>query len=200
MELDDLKNTWENMSDQVKKQQNLNPKMINEMTKKKFESNLKKIAYPETIGVIICLAGAIFIGLNFSILDTIFLKSVGIVSVILLLALSVISLISVRQLNMRADVNKSYSETLKEFAVQKIRFYKFQKINVTLSYLLLVTTIVLFSKFFGSKDITNSKYFWIFSFSFGYIFLSFYAKWVSKYYHNSLRQTEELLKELSNSV
>jgi uncharacterized membrane protein YqhA len=99
---------------------------------------------------------------------------------------------------MTADLNKTYAETLKDFAIQKLRFHKFQKINVTLSYLLLITTIILMSKFLNGKDITANKYFWIFSFTIGYLFLLFYSKWVSKYYNNTLRQSEDLLKELSS--
>jgi hypothetical protein len=196
MELDDLKNDWEDISSQVNKQQNLNPKIIDQMTKNKYDSNLKKIAYPEIAGVIVCLIAATFVVLNFSKLDSAFLQAAGIISILLLLILPAISLVSLRQLNVTPDLTKSYAETLKDFAVQKIRFHKFQKINVTLSYLLLVATIILLSKFFNGKDITGSKYFWTFSFTFGYLFLLFYSKWVAKYYNNKLRQAQDLLKEL----
>ncbi|MEP6927748.1 MAG: hypothetical protein ABI834_08930 [Ginsengibacter sp.] len=198
MELDDLKNTWEDVNNQVKTQQNLTTKMINQMTQTKYYSSLKKIAYPEIIGAIICFIGAAFIATNFSKLDTTFLKCAGIISILLLLTLPVISLISLRQFNMPGDVNKPHAETLKKFAIQKIRFHKFQRINITLSYILLVTIIILFSKLFGRNSISDSKYFWTFSFSLGYIFLLFFSKWVSKNYNNALRQAEELLKELES--
>jgi len=197
MELDDLKNTWEDISNQVNKKNNLNTQIIDQMTKKKYHSNLKKIAYPEFAGVLVCLMGAIYIGFNFGKLDTYFLQITGAVSILLLLTLSALSLLSLHKFTRNIDLNKSYAETLKDFAVQKLQFHKFQKVNVTLSYLLLVTTIILFSKFFAARDITDSKYFWTFSFSLGYIFLLFYSKWVAKYYKNTLRQTEELLKELA---
>ena len=198
MELDDLKNTWKGIDNQLKNQQNLNPQMIDQMTKTKYYSGLKKIVYSEIIGVIICFAGAVYVVLNFSKLDSTFLQGVGIISILLLLTLSVISLISLRQFSMKENVNEPYAETLKVFAIKKIRFHKFQRINITLSYLLLVTTIILLSKFFGGNDITDNKYFWVFSFSFGYIFLLFYSKWVMKYYNKSLKQTEELLLELQS--
>lgn len=199
MELDDLKNTWEQVNNnQVEKQQNLSSKMIDQITRTNYYSSLKKITYPEITGAIICFIGATFIGLNFRKLDTAFLQGVGIVSTLILLTLPVISLISLRQFNIIGDVTKPYVEILKKFAVQKIRFHKLQRVNITLSYLLLVTIIILLSKFFGGKDITGSKFFWTFSFSFGYIFLLFYSKWVLKHYNNTLRQTEELLKELDS--
>lgn len=198
MELNDLKNSWQSINKQVKEQQNLYPKIIDEMTRIKYNSRLNKIIYPELMGIIICIAGAAYIGFNFRKLDTVFLQSAGIVSILLLLLLPIISLLSVRYFNMPADVSKPYAETLKEFAVKKIKFHKYQQINITLSYLLLVLTIILISKFFTNKDIVGSKYFWIFSFSLGYIFLSFLSKWVSKKYNSALRQAQELLEELKH--
>lgn len=195
MELDDLKNTWDNQRNKVQ-QQNLTSKIIDQMMQKKYNSKINKIAYPEIIGSLICLIATIFIGLNFYKLDTAFLQGVGIISILVLLILSTISLLSLRRLKMTRDFNKPYGETLKIFAIQKLEFYKLQKINMTLSYLLLVTIIILLSKFFSGRDITGSKYFWIFSFSFGYLFLLFFSKFVTKFYKNTLKKTEELLQEL----
>jgi len=197
MELDDLKNTWNELSTQVNTQQHLNASIINEMTKHQYNTRLKKIAYPEIIGVFICLAGLVYVVLHFWELNTAFLQATGIVAILVLLLLSITSLLSLQRLNTAVDVNKTYAETLKDFATKKIQFYKLQKINVTLSYLLLVTIIVLFSKFFSNKDITGSKYFWIFSFSIGYIFLMFYSKWVAKFYRSTLRKAEDLLNDLA---
>ena len=41
MELDELKNTWNNASNLVE-EQNLTPKMIDQMTHKKYHSKIKK--------------------------------------------------------------------------------------------------------------------------------------------------------------
>ena len=191
MELDDLKRSWGEVSTQAK----IDTKMIDQITKSKYKSSLKKIIYPEIIGVIICILGAIYIGLHFDKLDTNLLKGTGVLAIVILVLLPVISLINLLQFNNIGDLNKPYSETLKDFVTQKNRFHKLFKINSTLSYLLLVTVIVLLSKLFGENDITKSKYFWIFSFSFGYIFLLFYSKWVAKYYKNTLQEVENLLND-----
>lgn len=196
MELDDLKNSWDKENNEAEQLHLLTPEIIDLMTQKKYSSKTKKIAYPEIAGVIICLISASFIGVNFYKLDTAFLQGTGIVSILLLLTLSAISLLSLRQLNIAGDLNKPYAETLKIFATQKLQFFKLQKMNITLSYLLLVTIIILLSKLFNGRDITDNKYFWTFSFTFGYIFLLFYSAWVSKYYQKTLSQAEELLEEL----
>lgn len=196
MELDDLKNDWESATNQTNKQNILTSKIINQMTQKKYKSKIKKIKYPELIGAIVCILGLSFIGFNFNKLDTTFLQSIGVLTILLLMIMPMLSFLSLTQFSSAENFDKPYIEIIKQFANQKLRFLKYQKANAFLSYLLLVTIIVLLPKFFYGKDITFSKSFWTFAFSFGYIFLLFFSKWVKKFYGNSLRQAEELLKEI----
>ena len=195
MELDDLKTTWQNEGN-ASAQNNLTTLIIDKMTKEKYNSKIKKITFPEIIGSIICVIAAGFIALNFYKLDTTVLQAVGIASIISLLIISPLGVLSLQQLNIKKDLNKPYAETLKIFAKQKMAFYKMQKINIILCYLLMVTIIVLLPKLFGNKDITEYKYFWLYAFSTGYIFLLLLSKFVSKFYKKTLQQTEELLKDL----
>ena len=195
MELDILKSDWEATTNQGIKANILTSKTIDQMTLKKYRTKIKKIKYPEFIGGIVCFMGLSFIGFNFSKLDTHFFQAIGILSILLLIILPLLSFLSLIQFSTAGNLDKPYIETIQQFANQKIRFQKFQKANAFLSYLLLVATVILLPKFFSGKDITFSKSFWTFAFSFGYIFLLFFSKWVKKYYSNSLRQAEELLKE-----
>ena len=195
MELDDLKTTWQNEGN-TSSQNNLTTSIIDKMTQEKYQSKIKKITFPEIIGSIICVTAAGFIVLNFNKLDTIILQAIGVASVIILLVISTLGVLSLQQIKIKKDLNKPYAETLKIFATQKITFYKLQKINIILCYLLLITIIVLMPKLFGNKDITEYKYFWLYAFSTGYIFLLLLSKFVSKFYKKTLQHTEELLKEL----
>ncbi len=196
MELDDLKSTWQNEGNTAT-QNNLTTLMINNMTQEKYNSKIKKIRLPEIIGSSICVIAAGFIALNFNRLDTIVLQGIGVASIIILLIISVLSVLILQRLNLKIDLNKPYAETLKIFATQRLAFYKLQKVNIILCYLLLVTIIVLLPKLFGNKDITEYKYFWLSTFTTGYIVLFFLSKFVSKYYRKTLQQSEELLKELA---
>lgn len=198
MELDDLKSTWNEMSNQLKEKKNSDLKIFDKMSKRKFYSNLKKIIIPEILGSAVCIGCAAFIGFNFDKLDKISFQIVGIVSILLLVILPVISIMSIQQLYQVGDMNKPYADTLKRFAIQKIKFCKLQKLNLTLSYLLLVTVILLSTKLFGRKEITDNNYFWILSISLGYIFLLFFSKWVTKKYSKTIRLTEDLLNELAS--
>lgn len=196
MELDNLKKSWFEVNNQTENQPKLTPKKIEQMTQKKYNSNIRKVVYPEVGGALVCLTGAAFIAYNFNKLDTGLLQSTGIASIFLLFTLTVCSLFSLSQFSKTGDLNQSHVEMLKKFALQKLQFLKLQKINVILCYLLLVTVLVLFPKLFNGIDLSNNRYFWIFSFTFGYIFLSIYSKWVMNYYRKTLQETKELLEAL----
>lgn len=195
MELDNLKNTWNEPIAQVHKPLNLNPEMLEKMNNKSYRSIMKKITLPEFMGSLVCLAAATFIAFNINNLDTSLLQGAGLLAIFLLVLLPIISILSTRQLSNTGNFNKPYAEALKAFASQKIRFIKLQNLNVSLSYLLLVTMIVLISKLLNGQDLSENKHFWIFAFTIGYIFLLFYSKWVEKHYRKTLEQAEELLAE-----
>lgn len=197
MNLDDLKNTWKEAQGPAQDPQPLNPETLESRSARNFRSRMKKIMVPEIAGGMVCLAAAAFIALRFDQLDTVLLRGAGVLSILLLVALPLISTLSTWKLNQVGNLNHPYGETLKQFALQKIRFIKLQKLNVALSYLLLVVVIVLLSKLLSGEDLSGHKYFWLFSFPLGFIFLLFYSRWVEKYYRSSLQQAEELLKELT---
>lgn len=199
MELDDFKNTWNEIGNQLNEKQSLNIKVLDSFSKKKFQTNLQKIALPEIIGSIICFGGAVFIGFQFNLLSTPFFKIVGVISIFLLILLPAISLFSILLLYKSADINKSYAETLKEFAVQKIKFCKLQKLNFTLSYLLMATLILLVTPLLGknANTLSDNNFFFLVAFGFGYVVLLSFSKWVFKKYNNIIKQTKELLIELA---
>ncbi len=197
MELEDLKTTWnsENFSSH---QQNLNAQTLKELIQHKYNSKIRRIAFPEIMGSIVCLAAFVFIAFHFYQLDTLWLQGAGITSLLVLIAIPVLSFCSLRQLSKPKDFNLPHTETLKRFASQTLMFDKLQKVNITLGYLLLVTIIVLTWKFFGGKDLVGNTLFWIVSFTFGYLFLLFFSRYVTRHYKRTLAQTEELLQELQS--
>lgn len=197
MELDDLKNTWNEMDNQVKEKQNLTLKIFDKMSNRKFHSKLYKIILPEILGSLICISSAFYIGFNFDKLDGATYQIIGVIGILVFVVVTAISLLSLQNLNKVGDVGRPYVETLKDFATQKIKFNKLQKLNLRLSYLQLVIVVLLLPKFFEKNGITDSKYFYIFSFSVCFIFLLIFYKWVMKSYNKTIRQAEDLLKELT---
>lgn len=197
MELDDFKNTWDDLSMQVKINQDFNLQKFDKMNKSNYQSRLNKIVLPEMIGIIVCIGFAIYIGANLSKLEPILYRITAIFTMLLLCVLAVLSVMSFLPLYKVADLNKSYIETLKDFAIKKRNFFKLQKLNLLLSFVLLVMVVLLSTRLFGRNEITDSKYFFIFTFIFGFSFFLIFSRWVTKIYKKSIRTTEDLLKELS---
>jgi hypothetical protein len=197
MELDDLKNTWNEMDNQVKGSQNLTLKIFDKISNQKFHSKLYKIILPEISGGLICISSAFFIGFNFDKLDGPTYQIIGVIGILVFLMVTAISLLSLQNLKKVGDVGKPYVDTLKDFATQKIKFNRLQKLNLRVSYLQLVIVVLLLPKLFEKNGITDSKYFYIFSFSVCFIFLLIFSKLVMNSYNKTIRQAEDLLKELT---
>lgn len=196
MELDELKYIWDEASNPAEKQSFLKPKTIEKMTETGYKSKLKKVIYHETLGTLFAFGGVAYMIVNFNKLTTPFFQGIGVITIIMLVVLPIISLVLLGQINSVGDVNRPYAETLKSFAIQKLRFIRFQQASVLAAYVLLVFVILLMPKFTGGKSLNENKFFWSGAIAVGYIFLSFFSRWVIRYYSKALAQSEELLKEL----
>src|SRR5579875_3721208 len=74
MELDELKNTWNELSSQAKENQIFDSKVFDKMSKRKFDASLAKIILPELLGSIVCIGSAVFIGVNFHKFDKAYMQ------------------------------------------------------------------------------------------------------------------------------
>ena len=199
MELDELKTGWEKSNNSPANQSSLTSKMIDQMIQTKYSSKLNKIRYPEIGGGLVCALAIVFIACNFNQLDTAVTKSTGAIAIVLLLLLPILSFLSLSKLNLESAVSESHIDVLQQFAIDRLRFQRYQKMNVTLCYLLMVAIIILLPKFFYGKDIVIDKAFWMYAFSFGYIFLMVFSRLISRYYGRSLNRAEELLREIKET-
>lgn len=195
MELDDLKRTW-NSNSGMAGQQKLDVAQLVKHREVKYGAILRRIILPELLGSAVCVAAAVFIGVQWNSLDTTLMQATGIVAIALLVLIPAISFWSTAGLRNRPNLSQPHADTLRHFALQKLQFFKLQKLSVLLSYLLLVAVIVLMSGIYGRNDIAENKYFWMLSITVGYVFLVFYARWVDKYYRKSIDGAEVLLKEI----
>ena len=198
MELDELKSSWETLSKKMEKQQQLNSKLIEQMTNQNYKNRLNNIARPEFIGSIICFIMAIALIWNFSTLNTLLLQICGGFSILFLTVIPVLSLQSIRGLQTINMSLSTYKNTLKEFSVQKIRFQKIQKLNVILSFIFIVTFAPVSVKLIAGKDISQNITLWLTILPVSVIVLFFVSKWVLRHYNNTLTKAEELLTEIES--
>ncbi|MBP6025142.1 hypothetical protein [Ferruginibacter sp.] len=198
MELDELKSSWETLSRKMEKQQQLNAKLIEQMTNQNYKHRLNNIARPEFIGSIICFIFAIALVYNFNTLNTLLLQICGGFSILFLILLPLLSLRSIRGLQTINMTLSTYKNTLKEFAIQKIRFQKIQKLNVFLSFIFIISFAPVSVKLIAGKDISQNITLWLTVLPANVIVLFFVSRWVLKHYNNTLKKAEELLTEIES--
>ncbi|TPE42482.1 hypothetical protein [Pontibacter mangrovi] len=197
MELDEMKNLWEGMSNKVEKQELLTKDLIEKVTEEKYHSKLNKIRYSEMIGAIICYSGAIYLILNYMKIEPVAEKIFAVIAIGLLLTLPVISLRSLKGMQKLTISSKPYLDTLNDFGKRKVKFQRFQKLNVSLGLFLILIAIPVLSAIKG-VNLSESEYFWTLTFPISVIAFLGFALWVLKSYHKSLEATEKLLSEINN--
>ncbi|MEO2064279.1 MAG: hypothetical protein ABGW97_14940 [Christiangramia sp.] len=197
MELEEMKNLWEGMSKKVEKQELLTKNLLEKVTEQKYHSKLNKIRYSEMIGTIICYLGAVYLIMNFVKIDPLAEKIFAIIAIGLLLTLPVISLRSLNRMQNLPISSKTYLDALNDFGKRKMRFQKFQKLNVSLGLFLLIVAIPVLSAIKG-VDLSETEHFWTLTFPISIIAFLGFAFWVFRSYKKSLEATEKLLSDINH--
>jgi hypothetical protein len=196
MDLEELKSSWEALSKKMEKQNTLNAKLIEQMTKRNYLDRVNKIAWPEFIGTMICFIGVIPLLGNFRKLNTPLLQVFGGLSILYMVVLPILSLRSIKALQTVNTSLTNYSNTLKEFARRKIRFQRIQKLARGLNFPFMIVFTPVAVMLFSGKDITQRSSFWLIMLPVCLLFQFFISRWVLKHYNNALLQAEAQLTEM----
>jgi len=197
MELEEMKNNWQEISKRLEKQEFLTNQIIEKMTTDKYHSILNKIGISEYVGTIICYIGAAYLSIHVTKIDAPLMQVFALVAILLLFVLPVISLQSLRAMKNVKIPSKSYLETIGDFTKRKIRFQKLQKLNVSLGLFLMLMAIPVLSAIQG-KDIGQIPYFWTLIFPISITFFVIFTFWVLQSYNKILNETEKMLSEINN--
>ncbi len=198
MDLDEMKITWGEMSNEIDKQKKLTDKLIIIMTQEKYNNTLKRISIPETIGTVICFVMVLLIVFNFDKLGTWYLQLSGLLSVAILIVLPILSLRSIKKMNSINISKNNIKQTMLEFNKGKQQFKLVQKLGFYMSFIMLIISLPVAGKLMNNKDLFLDEKVWLWYIPFGVIGLYFFAKWVFKYYMNSTSEAENILKDLEN--
>lgn len=196
MELEEMKNSWEELSKKVEKQEILTNQMIEKMTQQNYHSKLNKIGYAEFIGTLVCYIGAAYLSVHLLKIEGITMQLFGGIAIALLLILPIISLQSIRAMKSVNIASGTYVETLQNFARQKIRFQKLQKLNVSLGLLLMLLAVPVLAAIQG-RDLSQTPYFWTLIFPLFVLFFLAFAYWVLRSYNKALHEAEKMLSEIN---
>lgn len=196
MELDELRNEWQEMSIELNKQKILTDKLIIGMTQEKYSNKLKSISIPETIGAVICMLSAIFVMIKFSTLDTWYLAVCGVFTVAYLILLPIKSIGSIRKMQQVNIGDKTIEDTLLDFTKTKKQFWLVQRVGFYLNFILIIAVLPVAGKIMNNKDLFLDTKMWYFYLPFMVIFLLVISKFGLKHYKKTTNSAEDLLKEL----
>jgi|SRR5690554_6124575 len=200
MELEEMKNTWQEMSKRLEKQEILTNQVIEKMTKERYANKFSKLQIYETIASIICYGSAIFLILNFEKLDSWYLILFGIITLLLLLVLPVLTLRKIGNMKKLNIAKSSYKDVLVNFQKAKESLFFTQRITLYLSIVLAIIILPVTSKIFKNIDLfeaghTNNLLIYI---PILLIFLFFLSRWVFKGYRSVTNSAENILKEIDS--
>ncbi len=195
MELEEMKNLWQEMSAGLQSQQKINDDLILRMTKMEYRKKLNNIFLPEAISTVISFAGVIGVLFYFQKLDTWYLLSCGIVSVLILVLLPVLSLRAICRMRSLNVSKNNLKESLLRYSKGRMQFVWVQKMSFYLGALLLVFFLPVAGKLISGKDFFTETHIWIW-YAIMFPFFYGFARPVYKYYLRASADAENILKEL----
>jgi hypothetical protein len=197
MELEEMKNTWGELSKRIDNQEILSKKVIAEITKDRYQSKVNKIHYSELLGTIICYIGASYILMNFTKIEDFMMQVFAITAVALLFILPVISLKSVRSMRDLDFASKTYFEVINQFINQKLKFHKLQKLNVAFGLFFMLIFLPVLASIQG-KSLEQIPNFWTLVFPIYVLFFLGFSWWVLKSYNKVLDRMEKMLADINS--
>jgi len=196
MDLDEIQKVWSDMTDQLEKQKKLTDKVIMQMTQERYKNKFDKITFFETIGAVVCFIMALYLIVNMGKLDTWYLLACGIFTVVFLVILPIITLGLLGKISHMNIVKNSFKETIVVYTKTKNQLLLMQKVGIYLSFVLMFTSLPVFSKIMNDKDLFLQGKTLLVYIPVMAIFLFFFTRWAYKCYRNITNSAENILKEL----
>jgi hypothetical protein len=194
MELDEMKNLWEDLSGKVESQQKLNKEQLLEMTKKSYQNSLGKIYLPEILGSIICFLYAGFFIFQIGKLEFPVNQILAVFNTAAMIVLPVISLVTLYRLNRLVLKEDTPAHLLKRFMAHKTFFWKFQRLNLILSGVFAITILPPLAELVGKVDLIMESKFWMVYVPIGLIFIYIFGRWAFRKYDKALLDTQQLIE------
>lgn len=200
MELEEMKNLWEDMSQKLDNQKILTDKLVIEMTLLKYDNKTNILKYKEFFGLVVAYIMIGIIIYSFQSLDTWYLKTSGIVMIIILGMLPLYSIDWVKRLKKIDLVKSSYKEILEQFYKTQKRIKQIESTGLIISPFLFVVSSVFFSKVMGNEDLFKLNMSWALITCIVLIFIGtiYFIIISNKKKRKQLQFIEQLLKELKH--
>ena len=198
MDLDEMKNVWDDMTKKLDSHKILTDQLIIEMTQLKYDNKTNILKNKEFLGLALAYTMIGIVIYSFESLDTWYLKTSGIVMMIILCVLPLYSIDWVKRLKKINLAKSSYKETLEQFYKTQKRVKQIELIGLSISPLLFVASSMVCLKIMGNEDIFKLKISWALIICIILIFIGvvYFIIISNKKKRNQLQFIEQLLKDL----
>jgi hypothetical protein len=198
MELEEMKNIWDDMSQEIDKKKILTNESIINITKKRYVNKLRAISIPETTFAFISIIFSAFVLINFTKLDTWYLSISGIIVVLFLIIVPILSVKWIRTLKYLDIAGNTFKQSLLKYATGKQKFINFIKVSSYLTIPFIVTFILITEKIFNNNNLISENDFGVYWYilPLGIIIQILFTKWILIKYTKTINEAENILKEL----
>lgn len=198
MELEELKQAWVQMGNELEVQKKLTKDIIMDMTKEKYRNKFRTINRYELPGAVVCFIAAIYLFLNYNKLDIWYLQLCGAISITILTVLPLLVLSSIKKLK-GIDISVgTYRDNLVRYTKAQTQFLTLQKMGVGLSLVLLFFIVPTIAKITKDKDmfIEGIKTEQVLIFTIVLIGMAIFSRWGYGSYKRMTNSAASLLEEL----
>jgi len=198
MELEEMKNIWDDMSQRIDKLEILTDKSIVNITKKRYANKIRAISILETTLAFISIVFSAFVLINFTKLDTWYLSISGIIVVLFLIIVPILSVKWIRTLKYLDIAGNTLKQSLFKYAKGKQRFINIIKVSSYLTTPFIVAFMLISEKFFNNNNLISENDFGVYWYvlPLGIIIQILFNKWILIKYTKALNEAENILKEL----
>lgn len=198
MELEELQAAWAQLGAELEQQKKLTDKIIMEMTQEKYSNKFRALTNYEAIGAVICYGAAILLVLNFEKLDTWYLFSCGLISLLFMTILPTLVLRSLFNIKKLDIGNGNFKTNLLNYTKAKNNLLRLQQIAIGVGFSMLFVLIPVSSKVLSNKDIFQSELNirHVIGLVLALIFMVFFCRWGYRGYKEITASAESIIKDL----
>jgi len=197
MNIEEIKNKWSQINNELDKQKKFNSELFEKMTKNSAKSSLQKILNYEIVSAVVLIMIILFTVLRFKMLDTSLTFVCGIILILIAIASLSLSGILFKKIKNVKFYEKTLSETIKDVSNLKIYYYKYKMMSWISSLFFVFAMLPVFVKLLHNRNIIDDFSLYIIPVGIGLIIGITLAYYIFKnLYEFNLSKVENLLKDL----
>ena len=200
MDLDDMKNTWSELNDELARKQKLSDAHILQMTQRKSSSRLNRLVYFELFGTLISLMMFVYLLFNFHRLDNWLTLTGGAYLIFILLLSFGMTFTLIKKIKRVNILTTSYHQTVLDFTSLKKTLGLYKRFSIVINIISPFMILPVASKLFFDKNIlADLDGFWE-GIAASFIILPIILFSLIYFYRFNIRKVGKTLKEYGDQM